>query len=130
MSAAHPVLARIADADRLIVAEDFDRLMDHYTEDAVLVMRPGLEVRGRPAIRAAMERIAQHFAHGLAVSQQQMHVLEAGETALVLAKTVVSAPGRPDELRYATYIYRREADGQWRCCIDNSYGHRVLDAAT
>jgi ketosteroid isomerase-like protein len=53
-------------------------------------------------------------------------VLEAGDTALVLARTLVSAPGREDELRDATYIYRREADGHWRCCIDNSYGHRVL----
>lgn len=63
----HPVLARIHEADRLIVAEAFEALMDHCTEDAVLVIRPGLEVRGR------------------------------------------------------------EADGQWRCCIDNSCGHRILD---
>lgn len=129
MTVAHPILARIAEADRLIVAEDFDRLMDHYSADAVLVMRPGLEVRGRPAIRAAMEKIALHFAHGLKVSQLQMLVLEAGDTALVLARTQVRAPGHDDELRHATYIYRREADGVWRCCIDNSYGHRVLDGA-
>ena len=63
----HPILARIHEADRLIIAEAFEPLMDHYTEDAVLIIEPGLEVRGR------------------------------------------------------------EADGQWRCCIDNSYGHRMLD---
>ncbi len=123
----HPVLARIHEADRLIVSEAFDPLMDHYTEDAVLVLEPGREVRGREAIREAMKKIAAYFAHGLKVTQQQMQVLEAGDTALVLARTLVSAPGRDDDLREATYIYRREADGQWRCCIDNSYGHRVLD---
>lgn len=126
-AALHPVLARIHEADRLIVAEAFDALMDHYTEDAVLVIRPGLEVRGRRAIREAMEKIASHFAHGLRVSQLQMQVLAAGDTALVLARTLIAAPGKEDELRHATYIYRREADGQWRCCIDNSYGHRLLD---
>lgn len=126
-TAAHPILARIHEADRLIVVEDFDALLDHYTDDAVLVMQPGVEVRGREAIRQAMEKIATYFAHGLRVSQQEMQVLEAGQTALVLARTVVSALGREDELRHATYIYRREADGQWRCCIDNSYGHRLLD---
>ena len=123
----HPVLARIREADRLIIAEAFDALMDHYTDDAVLVMSPGREVLGREAIREAMEKIATYFAHGLKVTQQGMHVLEAGETVLVLARTLVSAPGRDDELRHATYVYRREADGQWRCCIDNSYGHRLLD---
>ena len=122
----HPVLVRIHEADRMIVAEDFERLMDHYTEDAVLVLEPGREVRGRPAIREAMKKVASYFAHGLKVSQQKIQVLEAGETALVLARTLVSAPGRGDDLREATYIYRRESDGQWRCCIDNSYGHRVL----
>jgi len=126
-ASSHPILARIQQADRLIVAEDFERLVDHYTEDAVLVIKPGLEVRGHEAIREAMERIASYFAHGLKIAQQQLQVLEAGDTALVLSRTLVSAPGREDDLRYATYIYRREADGQWRCCIDNSYGHRVLD---
>ncbi len=123
----HPVLARIHEADRLIVAEAFEALMDHYTQDALLVMSPGVEVRGHPAIRKAMEGIATYFAHGLKVTQQDMLVLEAGDTALVLAKTRVCAPGRADELRSATYIYRREADCRWRCCIDNSYGHRLLD---
>ena len=123
----HPVLTRIQEADRLIIAEAFEPLMDHYTEDALLIVKPGLEVRGRYAIRQAMEKIAAFFAHGLKVTQQQMQVLEAGETALVLSRTLICAPGKADELRHATYIYRREADGQWRCCIDNSYGHRILD---
>jgi len=127
MSTPHPVLARIHEADRLIMAEAFESLMDMYTEDAVLVIRPGVEVRGHEEIRRAMEKIAAFFAHGLKVTQQQMQVLEAGETALVLARTLVVAPGADDDLRDATYIFRREADGQWRCCIDNSYGHRLLD---
>ena len=127
MSAAHPILARIEEADRLIMMEAFEPLMDLYTDDALLIVDPKIEVRGREAIRSAMERIAAFFAHGLRVSQQKMQILEAGETALVLAQTLISAPGSEDELRHATYIFRREADGQWRCCIDNSYGHRLLD---
>ena len=123
----HPVLARIHEADRLIMAEEFEALMDMYTDDALLIVKPGLEVRGHEAIRSAMEKIATFFAHGLRVVQQQMQVVEAGATALVLARTLVSAPGHEDELRHATYIFRREVDGKWRCCIDNSYGHRLLD---
>lgn len=126
----HPVLMRIHEADRLIMAEAFEPLMDHYTEDAVLIVKPGQEARGRAAIGRVMRDIAAYFAHGLKVTQKQMTVLEAGDTAMVLCKTLVSAPGKEDDLRSATYIYRREGDGQWRCCIDNSYGHRILDPAS
>jgi uncharacterized protein (TIGR02246 family) len=125
----HPVLMRIHEADRLIMSEAFEPLLDHYTEDAVLIVKPGQEVRGRAAIGRVMQDIAAYFAHGLKVTQQQMRVLEASDTAMVLCKTLVSAPGKADDLRSATYIYRRESDGQWRCCIDNSYGHRILDPA-
>ena len=130
MAIPHPVVARIHEADRLIMAEAFEPLMDLYTDDALLIIKPGLEVRGREAIRDAMEKIAAFFAHGLRITQHQMQVLEAGKTALALVRTLVSAPGSDDDLRYATYIFRRELDGQWRCCIDNSYGHRLLDEAT
>jgi ketosteroid isomerase-like protein len=64
---AHRILAGTDEADRFIIADAFGQLMDHYTEDAVLTDKPGLDVLGR------------------------------------------------------------EAGGQWRCCIDNSYGHRILD---
>ena len=28
--------------------------------------------------------------------------------------------------RRATYVFRQEADGQWRCAVDNSYGTDLL----
>ena len=37
----------IAEADRAIKEERFDDLMDFYTDDAVLVVRPVLEVYGK-----------------------------------------------------------------------------------
>jgi ketosteroid isomerase-like protein len=35
-----PILARIHDADRLIMAEEFEALMDMYTDDALLIVKP------------------------------------------------------------------------------------------
>ena len=32
--------------------------------------------------------------------------------------------------RRATYVFRREADGAWRCAVDNSYGTDLLEATT
>ena len=114
---------QIARADQAIVAEDFDTLMGIYTDDAVLVVEPGIHARGKVEIRQAFEKIARYFQNGLQVTQNGMAVLASGDTALVLANTVVSAPNHPATERRATYVFNRSARGEWLCAIDNSYGH-------
>lgn len=115
----------IEHADRLINAGDFDALMDCYTDDAVMIIRPGSSATGKVQIRQA---IAEHFEQGLQVSQQAVQEIIAGDTALVLAETRIRS-GESTWLWHATYVYRREADGQWRCAVDNSYGTSLLDPA-
>ena len=122
----HPVELLIEKADTAINREDFDTLMAIYAEDAVLVVKPGLEARGRAQIRKAFEAIADHFGHSLAVEQAGLVVLEAGDTALVLARTVVSATTLPPTVRQATYVFRRDPGAGWLCTIDNSYGHDLM----
>lgn len=123
---AHPLEELIASADAALVREDFDAVLDLYAEDAVLVVKPGMHAVGKAAIRRAFERIAAYFDHSLRLRQEGMTILEAGDTALVLARTVVSASNLPAEARRATYVFRKDAGGRWRCAIDNSYGHDEL----
>ena len=125
----HPVETLIGQADAAINREDFDALMRIYAEAAVLVVKPGLEARGRAQIRRAFEAIADHFGHSLAVEQAGLTILEAGDTALVLARTVVSATTLPPTVRNATYVFRRDPAAGWLCAIDNSYGHDLLQEA-
>ena len=122
----HPIEKVIEACDRAIVAEDFDTLMENYTENAILVVQPGTNATGKEEIRQAFERIAVYFKHGLSVEQAGMEVLESADTALVLAKTIVSAPNQPKEERKATYVFS-EIGGRWLCSIDNSYGHQILE---
>jgi uncharacterized protein (TIGR02246 family) len=125
--AKHPIEALIERADRAIEAEDFDTLIELYTEDAVLVVRPGLTAVGHDQLRRAFEAIAAHLDHSVSVRQAGMHILEAGDTALVLARTVVRADNAEQDERAATYVFRRAPDGRWLCAIDNSYGHDVIE---
>lgn len=122
----HPIEKIIEDCDRAIVAEDFDSLMENYTENAILVVQPGINATGKSEIREAFERIAVYFKHGLSVEQAGMQIIESADTALVLAKTIVSAPNQPKEERKATYVFNK-IGGRWLCSIDNSYGHQVLE---
>jgi len=120
--------ARIQRADALINSRDFAALADFYTEDALLVLKPGLQVNGRTAIIGAFERIAAHFGDDLQVRQSSFQVLATGDTALVLARLALGAEDQPVAQRQATYVFRREADDQWRCAVDNAYGTGLLDA--
>ncbi|WP_027722469.1 YybH family protein [Maridesulfovibrio zosterae] len=122
----HPVEIQIEKADKAIVAEDFDTLVNIYTENAVLVIEPGRTVQGREAIRKAFEAIAKYFTNGLQVKQNGMTILESGDTALVLANTMVSAPNLPETERKAVYVFNKTQNGTWLCSIDNSYGHDII----
>jgi len=123
----HPIASLIEKADHAINREDFDTVVDLYTDDAVLVVKPGLHAVGKVEIRRAMEAIALHFDHSLDVRQDGMVILETGDTALVLAKTLICARNLPVVERRATYVFRKDAANRWLCAIDNSYGHEVLD---
>lgn len=120
----------IAEADRAIKDERFDDLMDFYTEDAVLVVKPGMEAHGREAIKAAFIKIAAYFKNSVVPTQGNMLMLEAGDTVLVLSQTLLQADNQSASVysmdRRATYIYRK-INENWLCAVDNSYGTTLLD---
>ena len=63
----HPVITQIEKADKAIVAEDFDTLLNIYTDEAILVVEPGRYAICKKAIRKAFEAIAVYFKNGLQV---------------------------------------------------------------
>ena len=120
----------IEQADKAIAEERFEELMDFYTDDAVLVVKPGKEVHGKAAIKNAFIAIAKYFNNSITPLQGKMKILEAGDTVLVLSQTLLSAERKLDSEysieRRATYVYRH-INGKWLCAIDNSYGTTLLD---
>jgi uncharacterized protein (TIGR02246 family) len=117
-------------ADKAIKEERFDDLMDFYTDDAVLVVKPGLEVKGKESIKKAFIKIAEYFKNSVVPTQGKMLMIEAGDTVLVLSQTLLEADNKSESEysmeRRATYVYRN-VNGQWLCAIDNSYGTTLLD---
>jgi uncharacterized protein (TIGR02246 family) len=128
----HELKHVIEAADRAIMAEDFDALMDFYDEHATLVVKPGLNASGKEQIRKAFVAIAAYFNHTLKISQDKMKIIEGGDTALVIAEAVLNTAGVDGAVtslvRRATYVFRKSADGKWLCLIDNSYGTELLNA--
>ncbi|MBC7456276.1 MAG: SgcJ/EcaC family oxidoreductase [Massilia sp.] len=129
----HPINAMITAAHEAINREDFDSLLAFfYADDATLVVVPGRAANGKEEIGKAYVALAEHFQHTLYITQGDMIVIEAGDTALVIAQTNVRANMKSEaptlETRNATYVFRRAADEQWRCMVDNSYGAALLGA--
>ncbi|MDX7820539.1 DUF4440 domain-containing protein [Aeromonas caviae] len=127
----HPLRTLIETCDAAISRRGFDALMAFYAEDAALVVKPGMVVRGIPAIRRAFTAISDYFDGQLEVTQGAMEVIEGADNALVIMETRLRYPGREgwiDETRRATYVFRKEPGGQWRCTVDNSYGTTLLGA--
>jgi ketosteroid isomerase-like protein len=124
----HLIELQIEKADKAIVAEDFDTLMDIYTEGAILVVMPGVNAVGKAKILEAFKKIAVYFKNGLQVKQNGLEILVSGNTALVFANTIVSGPNYPETQRKATYVFEKSLDGEWLCSIDNSYGHDIIGA--
>lgn len=120
----------INQVDKAIKEERFDDLMSFYTDDAVLVVKPGLEAKGKEAIKNAFIKIAAYFKNSVVPTQGNMVMLEAGDTVLVLSQTLLDADNKDTSDysmdRRATYVYRR-IDGKWLCAVDNSYGTTLLD---
>ena len=124
----HPIKELIDKADDAFNREDFDTLMDVYSDDAVLVVKPGTTVVGKAQIRKALEAMADYFNHSLQVRQAGMEILESSDTALVLANSIIAARDHPEEQRKGTYVFKKDSRLGWLCVIDNSYGHELLTA--
>lgn len=120
----------IAKADKAIKEERFDDLTEFYTDDAILVVRPGLEVKGKEAIKSAFIKIAAYFQNSVVPTQGKMTMIEAGDTVLVLSQTLLDVDNKDTSEysmeRRATYVYRKVGE-KWLCAIDNSYGTSLLD---
>ncbi|MEX3020172.1 SgcJ/EcaC family oxidoreductase [Kluyvera sp. STS39-E] len=118
--------------DRAITQEDYATLMEYYADDATLVVKPGMLVSGKEAIRKAFIAIADYFQHRLVVTQGRMEIIEGGDNALVIMETRLDIPqadgGTTQVTRRATYVFSRQS-GRWLCTVDNSYGTDLLDCA-
>jgi ketosteroid isomerase-like protein len=128
MSQNHPIVELINKADLAINNEDFDTLIDIYADDAILVIKPGMNAVGKIQIKKAFIAIADYFEHSINVTQAGIEILESDNTALVLAKTIVKAANQPEIERKATYVFKHFENKGWLCIIDNSYGHDLLEA--
>lgn len=102
---------------------DVDALIaKYYTAGAVLAAEPGRGATGA-ALRQAL---ARYFEGSGVMEARTRHCLVNGDTALLVIDWVIrprgAAPGTNEFKGTSTDVVRRQADGTWRCLIDNPHG--------
>jgi len=126
----HELKEFIKKCDLAIKQEDFEMLMNYYTDDAILVVKPGMIARGKGEIKKAFIAIAKYFNNSVVPTQGEMIILEAGDIALVISQTLLAADKKNSEYsmeRKATYVFKKNSHGEWLCAIDNSYGTDLIN---
>jgi ketosteroid isomerase-like protein len=102
---------------RCFNAGDVDGLMaSYYAPDATYAPLPGQIVSGDDEVRAAISSLVD-LGHPMSVTLR--HALRAGDTALLIVDWEIPAIGLTGT---ATDVARVQADGTWRCVIDNPHG--------
>ena len=102
---------------------DVDGAMTLYEREATLAPRPGEQVTGLDAIRAALEQFA---ALKPTLTGDITKVLTADGVALVMNRWRLSGTqpdGTPVEMNgHSADVLRRDGDGGWRILIDDPWG--------
>jgi len=101
---------------------DIERILEFWTEDA-LVYTPSLPVvAGKPALRAYVQASLSIPGFRITWTSSDVRLSPDSQLAYLLSQNAVTAPGPSGELTTTrgrgVTIWRREADGEWRCAID------------
>ena len=105
-----------------IEANDIDRIVSFWTDDAQ-VYAPGDPILdGKEAIRAMVAGSMEIPGFSIQWEPVEVVIAPGGEMGYTTGKTTFTAPGDDGQLvtshaRYLT-VWRKESDGQWRCVVD------------
>ena len=97
-----------ADADQLVAA--------FYAEDARLLPPNHPMITGRSQIRDALRGFLEAGLGGLAVETYEIEIASSGDLAYGIGTFSLARPV-PDRGKFIE-IYRRQADGSWKCVAD------------
>jgi uncharacterized protein (TIGR02246 family) len=109
-------------ADAATAGKDVEKILSYWTDDAV-VMEPGQRpVEGKQAIRAFVTASLKSPGFKIHWVSQKPVLSPDGKMAYMRATedmTMSGSTGSPMTVHQQGYsIWRKDADGQWRCVVD------------
>jgi len=104
-------------------AKDVDKLLAHYTDDAVLMSPGSSSAQGKDAIRSALQQMVGDSNLALQFEASRVEVAKSGDMAYTQGSYTITvtnpATKKPitDKGSYVT-VYKKQPDGSWRAVSD------------
>lgn len=112
---------------------DLHALAEHFAKDSKIIIHSGKTVSGKRDLLALYKSLDTQMGHSSVVRKGDQVIIEAGDVALVLTKTYASGisekQGGFEEAIKTIQVFKKEADNQWKCLIDNHMGMALLSMA-
>ncbi len=113
---------------------DIGKILSYWTDDAV-VLPPGLPtIAGKDALRVYVEESLRIPGFSISWTSTDVALSPDGRLAYMFGTNAVTMDG-PDGVPAtsrgrAVTVWRREADGQWRCAVDIWNAATVMPASS
>jgi uncharacterized protein (TIGR02246 family) len=104
-------------------AKDTDKIVAHYTDDAVLMVPGAPRTSGKDAIRTALKQMVADPALALKFQATKVDVAKSGDLAYTQGSYTLSLtdPQTKQVINdHGSYVttYRKQADGSWKAVVD------------
>jgi uncharacterized protein (TIGR02246 family) len=104
-------------------SKDLDKIVSHFSDDAIIVDKGGPPVRGREAAKNIYRASAADPSSSLTFAPSRIEVSKSGDFAYVLGsytsvETVPHTQRTAEDTGTYVSIYKKQADGSWKDVAD------------
>ena len=104
-------------------SRDLDKIVSHYSDDAIIVDDGGPPVRGREAAKNIYRAAANDPSSSLTFAPSRVEVSKSGDLAYVFGSyasvgTVPHTQNTAEEKGTYISVYKKQADGSWKDVAD------------
>jgi ketosteroid isomerase-like protein len=107
---------------KVAATNDIDKIVSYWTDDAVMLSAGEPVLKGKDQLRQMVESGASLPGFQISWEPESAEISRSGDLGYLLENTTMVMPdsmGNTSSLNFkAVTVWRKEADGNWKCAVD------------